>query len=92
MSDLLTTWDQVVDDGQEWLPDTSEAARRLAAQIRTAVQQETGHAIRGLTVEVTRQGVRLCGHCDSYYSKQLAQHAVMSLPCNRPLSNCIEVS
>lgn len=92
MSNLLTTWDRVVDDGQQWVPDNSEQARRLAARIRSAVQQETGNAIRGLTVEVTRQGIRLTGHCDSYYSKQLAQHAVMSLPCDRPLSNCIEVS
>lgn len=92
MNDLLTTLDTVVDDGQDWLPDTSDRARRLAARIRSIVQQETGHAIRGLSVDITRDGIRLSGHCDSFYAKQLAQHAVMMLPCDEPLCNCIEVS
>ena len=73
------------------LPETLEEAEVLAASIERAVQRETGRAVSGLTVEVGPHGVRLKGRCDTYYTKQLAQHAAMSIPGGDRLVNNIEV-
>ncbi|MBU4272066.1 MAG: BON domain-containing protein [Planctomycetes bacterium] len=74
------------------LPETLEEAEELAASIERAVQRETGRAVADLTVEVGPQGVRLKGRCDTYYTKQLAQHAAMRIPGGDRLVNSIEVS
>ena len=73
------------------LPETVAEAERLAASIERAVQRETGGGVRGLRVEVDRSGIRLEGRCNTYYCKQLAQHAAMGLSADR-LTNQIEVS
>lgn len=74
------------------LPETLEEAEALAASIERAVQRETRHAVRDLAVEVDRDGIRLRGHCATYYTKQLAQQAVMAMPGGDHLTNAIEVS
>ena len=74
------------------LPETLEEAEELAVSIERAVQHETGRAVADLTVEVGPQGVRLKGRCDTYYTKQLAQHAAMRIPGGDRLVNSIEVS
>jgi len=74
------------------LPETLEEAEQLAASIESAVQRETGRGVRNLSVEVSRDGVRLKGHCTTYYCKQLAQHAAMGVPGGDHLTNSIEVS
>ena len=74
------------------LPETLAEAEELAASIENAVQRETGHGVRDLSVEVNRDGVLLRGRCTTYYCKQLAQHAAMSLPGGDRLTNSIEVS
>jgi hypothetical protein len=74
------------------LPETVEEAEELAASIERAVQHDTGRAVADLTVEVSSQGVLLRGHCDTYYTKQLAQHAAMRIPGGDRLVNSIEVS
>ena len=74
------------------LPETLEEAEELAASIERAVQCETGRGVADLTVEVGPQGVLLKGHCDTYYTKQLAQHAAMRIPGGNRLVNSIEVS
>ena len=82
-----------VSDGfADVLPETLEEAEELAASIERAVQCETGRGITDLTVEVGPHGVRLNGHCDTYYTKQLAQHAAMRIRGGDRLVNCIEVS
>lgn len=84
-----------VDMGRKFddvLPETLEEAEELAASIERAVQHETGRAVADLTVEVSPQGVLLRGHCDTYYTKQLAQHAAMRIPGGDRLINSIEVS
>ena len=73
------------------LPATIEEAEQLAALIERAVQLETGHEVADLTVEVNAQGVLLRGRCETYYTKQLAQHAAMRLPGGDRLTNSIEV-
>ena len=74
------------------LPETLEEAEELASSIERAVQRETGRAVADLTVEVGPQGVRLKGRCETYYTKQLAQHAAMGMPGGERLVNSIEVS
>jgi hypothetical protein len=82
-----------VEDGfVEVLPETLEEAERLAASIERAVQCETDWGVDDLTVEIGPQGIRLTGRCDTYYTKQLAQHAVMRVRGDDRLFNCIEVS
>ena len=76
----------------EVLPETLEEAEELAASIERAVQCETGRGVADLTVEVGPQGVLLRGRCDTYYTKQLAQHAAMRMPGGDRLVNSIEVS
>lgn len=74
------------------LPETLEEAEELAASIERAVQRETGRGVDDLTVEISPQGVLLRGRCTTYYTKQLAQHAAMSMPGGDRLINSIEVS
>ncbi len=74
------------------LPETTEEAEKLAASIERAVQLETGRGVADLIVEVSPQGILLRGRCSTYYTKQLAQHAAMSLPGGDRLTNSIEVS
>jgi osmotically-inducible protein OsmY len=73
------------------LPETLEEAERLAASIERAVHRETGGGVRHLCVEVKGDGVLLRGRCDTYYCKQLAQHAAMAFRGACPLTNAIEV-
>ena len=74
------------------LPETLEEAEELATSIEKAVQRETGRGVADLTVEVSPQGILLKGRCTTYYTKQLAQHAAMSIPGGDRLINGIEVS
>jgi osmotically-inducible protein OsmY len=74
------------------LPETLEEAEELAASIERAVQSETSRGVADLTVEISPQGVLLRGHCSTYYTKQLAQHAAMSIQGAGQLTNRIEVS
>ena len=76
----------------EVLPETLEEAEELAASIERAVQYETDRGVSDLAVEVNSHGILLKGRCRNYYTKQLAQHAVMSMPGGERLTNCIEVA
>ncbi len=73
------------------LPETLAEAERIAASIERAVQRETGGRVRDLRVEVSHRGVWLSGHCNTYYTKQMAQHAAMAVSADGPLTNQIEV-
>jgi hypothetical protein len=73
------------------IPETLEEADRLAASIEKAVQRETDYGVAGLCVDIGPHGVRLRGRCDSFYTKQLAQHAAMRIPGGDRLINSIEV-
>jgi hypothetical protein len=74
------------------LPETLAEAERLAASIERAVWEETGGGVRDLRVEVSRQGVLLTGRCETYYTKQKAQHAAMTVHSRRQLTNRIQVT
>lgn len=73
------------------LPETLAEAEELAASIERAVQRETDHGVRELSVKVDEDGVLLRGRCESFYLKQLAQHAVMTMPGGNRLRNLIQV-
>ena len=74
------------------LPETLAEAELLVASIERAVQEETGRGVRDLRVEVRDEGVLLRGRCNSYYTKQLAQHAAMAVPGGDAVTNEIEVN
>jgi osmotically-inducible protein OsmY len=74
------------------LPETLAEAERLAASIERAVRRETAGGVKDLRVEVTGDSVRLEGHCETYYCKQLAQQAAMGVSGEDRLTNQIEVS
>ncbi|MBN2217452.1 MAG: BON domain-containing protein [Pirellulales bacterium] len=74
------------------LPETLAEAERLAASIEQAVRRETSGGVRNLRVEIDDDGVRLEGHCETYYCKQLAQQAAMVISGDDRLTNQIEVS
>jgi osmotically-inducible protein OsmY len=75
-------------DGSE--PDVDKD--ELLASIKSSVLERTGNKIRDLRVELNSDGVRLRGRCASYYSKQLAQQAVMSVAAQYGLTNEIVVA
>ena len=79
-------------DSDHPLPETLAEAELLVATIERAVQEETGRGVRNLRVELREEGVLLRGHCSSYYTKQLAQHAAMTVPGGDAVTNEIEVS
>jgi osmotically-inducible protein OsmY len=66
-------------------------AEKLAATIERAVRVETGGGVRSLHVEVSRTRVLLEGRCNTFYTKQKAQHAAMEFSGSRELTNRIEV-
>lgn len=72
--------------------NTDWRAATLAARIAGTIQQQTGGGIMELEVEVSREGVLLKGRCETFYSKQLAQHAAMSIATDKPLINSIQVA
>ena len=91
MEDRLSEITQRFGATNNLLPETLVEAERLAASIERAVRRETSGGVRNLRVEVNRGGILLEGRCDTYYCKQLAQHAAMNLSGD-PLSNQIRVS
>jgi hypothetical protein len=82
----------VADNFRGILPETEEEAERLATSIERAIQHKTGYGVEHLTVEIRPEGILLQGRCETYYCKQLAQHAAMGMPCGDRLVNHIEVS
>jgi len=86
--DLVSVWDELADRRRALPPAEAE---HLAAAIERAVWCETRGRERNLGVEVGTDGVVLTGFCHTYYIKQMAQHAAMSVPGSTPLVNEIEV-
>ena len=62
------------------VPLTLAESELLAASIERAVQEQTRGAIANLAVVIDEGVVFLHGSCSTYYHKQLAQHAAMTVP------------
>ena len=71
--------------------DAGTVRKKLAARIKRSVRRRTSGGVRELTVEIRPDGILLNGHCDTFYCKQLAQHAAMRLAGREPVMNRIEV-
>jgi hypothetical protein len=63
-----------------------------ATVLEARIQCRLGRRIRELQLVVVGRGLILRGRADTYYAKQLAQHAVMEVTELRILANEIEVS
>jgi hypothetical protein len=85
------SWEVAARKSRSYLPETQEEAEELAALIEKAIEQETSHGIRGLSIMIEGDGIMLGGRCESFYHKQLAQHAAMSISGCEWLVNRIEV-
>lgn len=64
---------------------------KLAARIERAVRRGTSDKVRELKVEVLWDGIHLTGRCGTFYCKQLAQTAALTLSGKSQVYNRIEV-
>lgn len=74
--------------------DTAHSGSRqrgLERKLCERIRRLTGRRIRGLSVAVQSGVIHIRGRCWTFYTKQLAQHAVMALNENEQVSNEIEV-
>ncbi len=55
------------------------------------IRRQTGCKISRLSVEVQPGVIRISGSCWTFYTKQLAQHAVMAMTEGETIANEIEV-
>lgn len=65
---------------------------RLEALVYQRIQDRLGRRVRNLAVEVDRGVIRLAGQCSTFYSKQLALHAVLGVVEDEVVDNRIEVA
>lgn len=72
------------------LPLTAET-EKLTSRIERAVRRGTADKVRDLKIELCRDGIYLRGRCGTFYCKQLAQTAAMTISGKEPLINMIEV-
>lgn len=63
-----------------------------ATELEAHIQCRLSGQVRDFRLVVADEGVILRGHANTYYAKQLAQHAVMEATVLPILANEIEVS
>ncbi len=63
-----------------------------AMDLETRVLDRLGTLVRDFRLVITKDGVCLRGRAQTYYAKQLAQHAVMNASAMPILANEIEVA
>jgi osmotically-inducible protein OsmY len=67
------------------------ASEEVARRVRDELEAQLPGRIRQLRVSATEKFVILSGSCNSYHTKQLAQHAAMELLDSERLINDIAV-
>lgn len=67
------------------------AGTEVARRVRNALEAQLPGRVRQLRVSATEKFVILSGSCNSYHTKQLAQHAAMELLHAERLVNDIAV-
>lgn len=72
--------------------DMRQRPGNLAIAIRQRIESRIGGRVRDLAVRVSGNTIVLEGRCSTYYSKQLAQHAVLGVIEDENLENDIVVS
>lgn len=70
----------------------SRRSRELEEVIRSRIATRLGGRIRNLAIAVDQGVIHLAGQCSTYYSKQLAQHAVLGVVEDETIKNGIEVT
>jgi hypothetical protein len=78
-------------DGQDYA-GTGAVADDFLKELEAIVQLRLGSRIRDLQIVAAADGLILRGNSNSWYAKQLAQHAVMEAVRIRILANEIVVS
>jgi len=73
-------------------PSIDLATADGATELEMYIQCRLGGQIRDFQLVVLNKGLVLRGHVQTYYAKQLAQHAVMEATRLPILANEIEVS
>ena len=63
----------------------------LVHQAATRLQVRLGRTVHDLQIFPHEDGVVLSGHADTYYAKQLAQHAAMEIFVHASVANEIDV-
>jgi hypothetical protein len=76
---------------QVWDTAASTLNTELTGQIESHVQNRLAGRVSGFRVLVRNEGIVLQGQVRTYYTKQLAQHAVMDRTRIPILANEIEV-
>jgi len=90
MEDLPSSVEAVIQPDNS-IEQSVSAEEELAVRIEQAIWREAGAGVRDLLVEVHRDRVFLWGKCSTFYIKQKAQHAAMSVSDTSQLTNRIEV-
>lgn len=70
----------------------SPAMQRELRALAKVIERRAGGRVRELRVERIGETVRISGRCQSFYAKQLAQHAAMDLTHGLTIINEIEVA
>ena len=68
-----------------------ETHQALEENLLERIRRQTGCKIRQPSVEVQPGVIRISGSCWTFYTKQLAQHAVMAMTEGETIANEIEV-
>ena len=70
----------------------SERQRMLAVAIRQRIESRLGGRVRDLAIRIRGDKIVLEGHCATFYTKQLAQHAALGVLEDEQLENAITVT
>lgn len=70
----------------------AERYRELAIAIRQRIESRLAGRVHDLAVRINNDTIVLEGHCATYYTKQLAQHAAFGVLDGEPLENSIIVT
>lgn len=73
-------------------PSYRREANALASIIHERIAKRLGNRVRSLSVAIDRGVIRLSGQCSTFYTKQLAQHAVLGVVEDEVIDNDIVVS
>jgi len=77
--------------GDEALSHFARRRQLLESTVFERIRSRLGARVRELSVRVVDDVVLLEGHCATYYTKQLAQHAAMGVLEEEHLENAIVV-
>jgi hypothetical protein len=81
-----------VNDTTEVDDPPADRRRQLAIAIRQRIETRLNGRIHDLGVRLVGNTIVLEGHCATYYSKQLAQHAALGILEDEQLENAIVVA